>query len=117
MMAAGTEYLSCADTARHLRQALRRTFSGVKFRVRSDTSVDNFLLDPFGTVTESNRIVEVGALRPSVHQGNVHRRRDTEIRILTAALERNVQFGGRWIVSHGFQSARDGLNHRHGPSL
>ena len=36
-MAARTEYLSCADTAKLLRQALRRTFSGVKFSVRSDT--------------------------------------------------------------------------------
>jgi len=36
-MAAGTECLSCADTARLLRQALRRTFSGGKFTLRSET--------------------------------------------------------------------------------
>jgi hypothetical protein len=34
---ARTEYLSCADTARLLRKALKRTFSGVRFSVRSDT--------------------------------------------------------------------------------
>jgi hypothetical protein len=44
-MAAGTEYLSCADTARLLRQALRRTFSGIKFSVRSETYAGGASID------------------------------------------------------------------------
>jgi hypothetical protein len=32
-----TEYLSCADTAKLLRQALKESFSGIKFAVRSKT--------------------------------------------------------------------------------
>ena len=44
-MAARTEYLSCADTARHLRQALKRTFSGVKFSVRSETYAGGASID------------------------------------------------------------------------
>ena len=44
-MAAGTEYLSCADTARLLRQALKRTFSGVKFSVRSDVYAGGASID------------------------------------------------------------------------
>jgi hypothetical protein len=44
-MAARTEYLSCADTARLLRQALKRTFSGVKFSVRSDVYAEGASID------------------------------------------------------------------------
>jgi hypothetical protein len=42
---AGTEYLSCAGTAKLLRQALKRTFSGVKFSVRSDVYAGGASID------------------------------------------------------------------------
>ena len=44
-MAAGVEYLSCAGTAKLLRQALKRTFSGVKFSVRSDVYAGGASID------------------------------------------------------------------------
>ena len=44
-MGAGTEYLSCADTAKLLRQALSRTFSGTRFRVRSDVYAGGASID------------------------------------------------------------------------
>ena len=44
-MGAGTEYLSCAGTAKLLRQALKRTFSGVKFSVRSDVYAGGASID------------------------------------------------------------------------
>jgi hypothetical protein len=42
---AGTEYLSCAGTAKLLRQALKRTFPGVKFSVRSDVYAGGASID------------------------------------------------------------------------
>jgi len=45
MVAAGAEYLSCADTAKLLRQALRRTFSEVTFSVRSETYAGGASID------------------------------------------------------------------------
>jgi hypothetical protein len=45
MVAAGAEYLSCADTAKLLRQALKRTFLGVKFSVRSDVYAGGASID------------------------------------------------------------------------
>lgn len=38
-------YLSCAETSRLLRKALKREFPGVKFYVRSDSSIDVYWLD------------------------------------------------------------------------
>lgn len=44
-MGAGTEYLSCAGTAKLLRQGLKRTFPGVKFSVRSDVYAGGASID------------------------------------------------------------------------
>jgi hypothetical protein len=56
-MATGT--LSCADTARLLRQALKRTFSGVKFSVRSDTYAGGASIDVSWTDGPTAQAVKV----------------------------------------------------------
>jgi hypothetical protein len=42
---AGVEHLSCASTAKLLRQALQRTFTGVRFSVRSKTYAGGASID------------------------------------------------------------------------